>query len=289
MAKQFYTALLILLLPLTLFPQSTNQISEIGHFQKASAFSFNEAKAFFILDKGSNEIIKLDSTGVLLKKIGGTGWDEYTFDSPADICVTMLKVYIADRNNNRIQAYDKDLNFLFSLDPKNFTLAKSVFKYPVSSHASPYGDIYIADSDNKQILKFNSNWEYVNTFGNYEYGKFAVANPVKLTSDSNGNIYLLDGKKIILFDQFGNGIAINTLPEKPNNIGIMNNILTAAYDNYVMFSAVNPAVPGIYKLGKIEFDIKGKIVDAIITAGKAYILTENSIFIFSIPPIEQSN
>lgn len=286
---QLKAFMVILFLPLIIIAQNSNFLSEIGHFQKAAAFSLNETKAFFVLDKGTNEVIKLDSAGTILKKIGGTGWDDYTFDNPTDICVTMLKVYVTDRNNNRVQVYDKDLNFLFSLNPKNFTLANSVFRYPVSSQASHLGDIYIADSDNKQIIKFNSNWEFVNSFGNYEYGKFSTSDPIKLALDNNSNVYLLDGKKIILFDQYGNGIITFPLAEKPNSIRILNNILVVAYDTQILFSRILDTPGTAFRFEKLNFDNKVQIVDAFIANGKIYLLTENSIFIYNFSKFEQTN
>jgi hypothetical protein len=279
----------ILFLPLIIIAQNPLFLSELGHFQKGAAFALNDTKVFFVLDKGSNEVIKMDSTGAVLKKIGGTGWDDYTFDNPADICVTMLKVYVTDRNNNRIQAYDKDLNFLFSLNSGSFSLEKSKFKYPVSAQASHLGDLYIADSDNKQILKFNSNWEYVNSFGNYDYGKFAMTDPVKLALDNNSNVYLLDGKRIILFDQYGNGISSFQLTGKPNSIRITNNLAVAAYDTYLLISHTGENQGGAFRFVKITPDVKVPIVDALAAGDKIYILTENSILIFNLPKLEQNN
>jgi len=265
------------------------QTGILGHFQKASDFSFNKAGTFFVIDKEGSELLKLDSAGTVIKKIGGTGWDDYTFDDPADICVTMLKIFVADRNNNRVQVYDKDLNFLFSLDPKNFTTAKSVFKYPVSAQSSPFGDLYITDSDNKQILRFNSNWDFVNSFGSYEYGKYGAVNPAKLAIDNESVVYLLDEKRIIEYDQFGNGAAIVNLEEKPNNLSIMNDIIVLAYNKYIMYAQINNMQKGILEWSKIIFDLDKPISDAIICGGHAYILTEESIYIYSYAPLEQNN
>jgi hypothetical protein len=286
-----YLKLLFILaiFPIIIEAQNENLLSETVRFQKAAGFSINEAKAIFVLDKGTNEVIKLDSAGTVIKKIGGTGWDDYTFDNPADICATMLKVYITDRNNNRIQVYDKDLNFLFSLDPKNFAPDKGIFKYPVSSQASHLGDIYIADSDNKQILKFNANWEYVNSFGNYDYGKFAMADPVKLAIDNNSNLYLLDGRRIILYDQYGNGIFTFQLAERGSSIRITNNLAVIACDNYLLISRIGDNPESAFRFEKIIPSTKEHIVDALASGGKIYLLTENSILIYNLPPFEKNN
>ncbi len=63
----------------------------------------------------NNEIVKLDTLNNALKSIGGYGWSNSTFDEPVDIYATDLRVYVTDKNNNRVQVFDKDLNFLFLL------------------------------------------------------------------------------------------------------------------------------------------------------------------------------
>lgn len=275
----------LLFSPLFIYPQ---EIGKIGEFQRAAAFSIINPDLIYVLDKGTSEVIKIDSTGREIKKIGGTGWDDYTFDNPVDLCATILRVYITDKNNSRIQVYDKDLNFLFSLDPKNFTQTQSLFKYPVSAQASNFGDLYVADSDNKQIIRFNATWEFVNSFGGYSYGKFAVADPIKLAVDNNSSIYLIDGKRILVYDQFGNGIASYNLSEIPVNLHIQNNIMTVVFGSYLLIAPVNGehTTP---QFKKYSPKTEASLIDAIEYGDRIYILTENSISIYNRDSIEQKD
>ncbi len=278
-----------LIFPVLIVGQNNAFISEFGHFQKAYAFAVNETKSFFVLDTGLNEVIKLDSTGNIIKKMGGTGWDDYSFDNPVDICVTMLRVYITDRNNSRIQVFDKDLNFLFSLDSKNISPELGVFKYPISAQATSFGDLFLVDSDNKQIIKFKSNWTFSGKFGNNESGKFAIASPVKLAVDHNSNLFLLDGDKIITFDQFGNGIFTFKLQEKPNNISIRNNLLVVTYDQYILYSLIKENIRESFNFVKLKLNLEKRIIDALIIDDNVFVLLENSIQTFSRNLLENSN
>lgn len=276
----------LLFIPSIVFPQKLVEIGKIGTFQRGTSFKITESGTFFILDKGTNEIIKMDSTGNVLKRIGGTGWDDYTFDNPADIFVTLLKIYVTDRNNSRIQVYDADLNFLFSLDPKNFTSAKGIFKYPSSAAVSPFGDLFLGDTDNKQIIKFNSNWDYVNTFANFEYGRFAVSTPLKLNIDSNGNLFVLDGKRLLVFDQYGNGISITELKEVPASIQFNNGRLLILYSNYLYAAETGEDLRVPLKLEKINFDFPSPVRDVLSHSNLFYFLTDNNIIISKPTPVE---
>jgi len=86
-----------------------------GKFSNAVSFSINPVGSIYITDADKNEIIKLDTLGNELNRIGGYGWNPAAFDFPADIFAQTLKVYVADKNNNRIQVFDKDLNFRYEL------------------------------------------------------------------------------------------------------------------------------------------------------------------------------
>lgn len=271
----------LFLFVLLIFLQNHSKAQKIGEFHNAVSFSAIEGGAFFILDKGTSEVIKIDSGGTVLKKIGGTGWDDYTFDNPTDLSASMLRVYVTDRNNSRIQVYDYELNFLFSLDSKKFSASKASFRYPVSSAASPYGDLYIADSDEKQILKFNSKWEWVSSFANNEYGKYAAAFPLKISVDGRSNIYLLDGSRILQFDQFGNGKQIIEMKEKVKNIRAYDNLLFIIYDESLAISDFSNGRGKRIPFGLIT-SIEGGTVNDIIPSGdKLFILTDK--FISVIP------
>ena len=80
----------------------------IGSFKNASAFYITSAGYLYVTDKNSDEVYKLDTLGNKLKDTGGYGWTEATFDQPSDVFATPLNVYVSDKNNHRIQRFDKN-------------------------------------------------------------------------------------------------------------------------------------------------------------------------------------
>lgn len=176
----------------------------------ADDFSINENKKFiFLTSNEKNEVIKIDLNGNVQKKIGGFGWNEGEFDFPASIVSTAIDVYVADYNNHRIQRFDHNLNFISSLQKSDLIN----FEYPISIGLSTKGDLYILDSFNKRILKINGFNRLEKIFGNYESGRFVFSNPSLIRIDNQQQIYVLDGKNILVFDQFGNYLKTISLPE----------------------------------------------------------------------------
>src|SRR5690606_20929107 len=113
MNKLFFAVLL--LFTYEVFPQQYKFIYSFGEFESAAAFIINPSGIMYITDGGTNEVYSYDTTGTLLKETGGYGWEEDTFDDPVDISASSLNVYVCDKNNHRIQRYDKDLNYISQL------------------------------------------------------------------------------------------------------------------------------------------------------------------------------
>ncbi len=108
-------ALLILLIGTLIFPQKYQLENKIGQFVNASSFYVNPAGFIYVTDIRTDEITVLDTLGNLILNIGGYGWRQSAFDYPADIYADALKVYVVDKNNHRIQRFDKNLNFNFQI------------------------------------------------------------------------------------------------------------------------------------------------------------------------------
>ena len=91
----------------------------IGKFERASSFYITANGLIYVCDSGKDEIIMLDTLGTDLKTFGGYGWDENSFDDPSDVFADPLTIYIADKNNNSIKRFDKNLNYLSSLNTED--------------------------------------------------------------------------------------------------------------------------------------------------------------------------
>lgn len=250
----------------------------IGNFQNASAFHINPQGSLYVIDQDKNEIIKMDTLGNIVKTIGGYGRNNLSFDSPEDIFTTTLNVYVADKNNDRIQIFDKDLNFLSSFYSSSIHNENTSFRYPSGVGLSNQGDFFILDSDNSRILKFSFNGTFLTTIGSYDAGSFALSNPVKFVLSSSEKILVIDQSQIVVFDSFGNNITKIALNFEPTNINSTANGITIISEDRIDYSLQ----PNSYNFNTFIPETKDVLRDALIFNSKMYVLTSTTIHIYKI-------
>ncbi len=274
--------IILLFLSSMIFSQEIEYQKNLGEFENATAFTLTPSGYFYITDASKNEIVKLDTLDNKLQTIGGYGWNSSTFDEPVDAFATDLRVYVTDKNNNRIQVFDKDLNYLFLLKTDNNFEENRNFFYPTSCATSIQGDLFILDSDNSRIMKYNSEGVFLLEFGGYESGKFSLVQPIKLGIAHDSKLFVLGDNVVTVFDQFGMGLFQMKLNLSATNLNITFDDLVINDDkNLYHLDLRNPE----NKIGKIappNFPDDAIIVEALIYNSKLYILTEKNILVYTI-------
>ena len=261
------------------YTQSLIFEEEIGAFKDAGAFFITANDFIYVTDLAENEVYKLDMQGMVLDFIGGYGWTESAFDGPVDIYANTLNVYVTDRNNDRIQIFDKDLNFLSIFESDDITNPDYRFAYPVSGGISSIGDLFILDSDNSRVLKYNLRGDFLLEIGNYDAGEFALSNPVKLAIARDSKLFVLDRKQVFIFDQFGGGLTKLNLDFEPTNMNITSGILSINNKKELKLLNLSDTNKGFMKLGNF---LSSDIVEAAIYKEKLFILTQNDIKIYKL-------
>lgn len=263
------------------FGQSFNFESTIGSFKGASSFFINPAGIIYVTDSATDEIHMIDTVGLLIRSVGGYGWRESAFDNPVDVFADALKVFVTDKNNHRIQRFDKNLNYNFQIFTRESSVEDERFGYPLSAVMSNQGDIFILDSENLRILKFDIFGNFIQNFAGYDYGGYSLTNPKQLAISMQNNIYIIDENVILVFDQFGN--VIGQAEGKQNFTGIkiiFNNLVLNSNDKVYYANLLNPELK-ITEVKLTNFEEKIKIVSALIFNNKLYILTKNQVLVFT--------
>ncbi len=274
--KKISTGLVVLFFSVNiLFAQKIKLLESFGNFDNATAFSFSPAGEFFVACLGDETVRKIDTAGTELASVGGYGWETSAFDSPVDVFATALKVYVADKNNNRIQVFDRYLNFQFEIKNDDSPV------FPQSCAVSEQGDVFILDSDNLRILKFDMFGNFIDEIGTINSGKFTLEAPRKLAISKKNDLFVLDKKRILIFDLFGNGKQIYSLPFEGENINNYGNIITV--NGRYEIIAVNLRTGKTNLLNKIEKHLNADfITDSIIIGNKLFVLTDSQILVFKI-------
>ena len=274
---------IFLLLSSLVFPQQYIYQYSLGKFNDAASFHINSAGFIFVADAGNSDIIKLDTAGKILKEVGGYGWQDSQFDIPSGIFASTLSIYVADKNNHRIERFDKDLNFVSSFSKRDNDDQNSRFGYPLGCVITNQGDLFILDSENKRIVKFDLFGNYIQNFGGYDYGKYATNSPVDMATDQTNNIYVVDGKKILIYDQFGNGMGEMDAIEDLSSIRIIFNNMTISSKNSIYYFDLSKGFGKPEKLNLELTESTGDIKASFIFNTKLYVLTSKEILVYQKP------
>ena len=262
------------------FPQKYQLENKIGHFVNASSFYISPAAFVYVSDINTDEITAIDTSGKLLMKIGGYGWRQSAFDQPADVYADALKVFVADKNNHRIQRFDKNLNFNFQISTRQSEIEEERFGYPLSAAMSNQGDVFILDSENSRIIKFDIFGNFLQNFGGYDYGNYALQKPVQLAVSMRNDIFVIDGNQIIIFDQYGNASGKFSGADEFRSIRIIYDWLTVTSENKIFIANLKSSEFSLKEVILEDFGEKVEIVSALIFNSKLYLLTRKEILIF---------
>lgn len=260
--------------------QSFEYVEAIGNFNSATSFYITANGLIYVSDKGNNEIFMLDTLGNVRKSFGGYGWSDNAFDNPADVFADPLTVYVADKNNHRIKRFDKYLNFVSALYTRDSDDSRESFGYPLSCATSNQGDLYLIDSENKRAMKFDFSGNFKQDFGGFDAGNFMLSKPKQLAIASNNNIFIIDEDKIIVFDQYGNGIVKINCEVELNGIRILFDQLTATADKEILYSNLRLPETQLSVLTLLGVDEIPELVSSIMFNNNLYVLSKKSIMIF---------
>ena len=142
---------------------------------------------------GNNRILKFDKTGKLMKTWGKLGTGPGEFDQPHALAFDSKgRLYVGDRNNNRVQVFDQDGNFISEI--RQFSRPSGIF---IDKH----DNLYVADSESESVSRNHDGWKRGIRIGSLKDGKVIafIPDPVEKATgtsaaegvavDAKGNIY----------------------------------------------------------------------------------------------------
>jgi len=239
-------------------------------------FSINEnQKTIFFIDQESNEIIKADFEGSVIKRIGGFGWGDEQFDLPSDIISTPIEVFVADFNNHAIKRYDFNLNFISSV----LQTPQVSFEFPLSIALSNTGELFILDSKRKSVLRINR-FNHIDEFvGNYQRGNVFFESPKRIHVDANLNLYILDVDFLFVFDRFGNLLRNIRLDDKVIDFFPVDNELYLLTKDKI-FKISETQIVEFYLKEFFSEEVELKQIE--IKFGKIFLLAANYLFVLTM-------
>jgi len=99
---------------------------------------------------GNNRVMKFTPDGKLIKSWGKLGTGPGEFDQPHSLAFDSKgRLFVGDRNNNRVQVFDQDGKFL--LEIRNFSRPSGVY-------IDKKDNLYVADSESESVSRNHDGW-----------------------------------------------------------------------------------------------------------------------------------
>jgi len=179
-----------------------------GQFQDPRDVAVDKEGNVYVVDSGNHRIQKFDAHGHFLAQWGGQGNGPGQFREPWGIAVADDgSVYVADTWNHRIQKFDSEGRFLLQWGTYGATEgtlgAAGVFWGPRDVAIDAEGNVYVTDTGNKRVQKFDPKGKFLGQWGGGGVLDGQMDEPVGIAIDEKGNIYIADtwNQRVQKFDK----------------------------------------------------------------------------------------
>jgi hypothetical protein len=262
----------------------------VVRFLRATALAVDPFQNRYVVDAGTNELLKVAPSGRLLRKTGGPGWEDGSMDQPKDVAaMSGLDVYVADYGNHRVLRFDRDLNLQSSGTPSPGSDSPAPsFGYPKSVAATRFGDLLVVDGESNRVLSFPREGGEARLFGDLHGGKGALMAPVRIRVSGADAVYVQDSGRLVQYDVFGNYVrtigkeilpALRTFAVDGKNLYVLDGCRIVVLDEGGRIRAQFPVSPGA---GAPPCEA---IVDFQIHHGSIMYLTARALWTASLPTI----
>ncbi|HGJ65599.1 TPA: tandem-95 repeat protein [bacterium] len=167
-----------------------------GQFMSPFGIAVDQSSNVYVADWFNHRIQKFDSNGGFITKWGKLGGADGDLSSPRGVAVDQQGfVYVADTDNHRIQKFTSGGAFL----GKWGRLGNSIgtgdghFWTPWGLETDNAGNVYVADTGNNRIQKFNSNGQFLGKWGAEGDAIGLLRAPYDVVVDASGSaVYIAD-------------------------------------------------------------------------------------------------
>ena len=156
-------------------------------YGQASTLAFLPNGDFLLGDGYQNgRIIRYNAEGEFVSEFGSVGTGPSQFDLIHGVGMDRdHRIYVSDRDNNRIQVFTEDGEFIEEWPD---------ITGPTGIHVDENEDVWVISTTLNQVLKYNKNGELQHSFGAYccTRGGFegGLSRPHQMAVDQDGNVYI---------------------------------------------------------------------------------------------------
>jgi uncharacterized protein YjbI with pentapeptide repeats len=199
-----------------------------GQFNSPYGLVFDSSGNIFVSDMFNYRIQKFDSSGNYISQFGSYGTGNGQFDRPYGVTINSTgNIFTLENYNHRIQkfnssgVYQSKIGALITTSSSangSFNTPGDVAMFPSN------GNVYVVDTANNRIQKFNSSLTWVWSVGSTGSGNSQFNTPRRIAIDASENIYITDaenncvkkfdssGSFLLKFGTYGTGTGQFTTP-----------------------------------------------------------------------------
>jgi hypothetical protein len=243
---------------------------------QAQAISSTEFGVLFIAETGKNRILISDSLGIRTDSIGTLGLGAYQFDQPVDLDATNgLRIYVADKGNERIQVFDRRKQYLTSIRAARGDI-HGPYK-PTSVASNVVQELYFYNEMSRTIVKLNRNGEWDTSFG--MNGKHFERVPRDLGATEE-HVYVLaeDGRKLHRFSSGGTYKNFWQLSSSATAIRLQQDKVWILYPQMLELHTQRGRV-----LKQFRFQLDKHPMDLALIDNQCFVITSSALFKCDIP------
>ncbi len=226
---------------------------EADNLQSPKDVAIDSSGAVYVADQYANAVKKFSSSGVYQQTFGESIDGTYLNDPDTLLVATSIasdaqgNYYVAETEANRISKFNSNNTKIATIGSGNLSewgfeegIDAGQFNNPFGLALDNSGNLYVADSDNNRIQKFDSAGTYLTqwggSYGVYGSGDGEMQFPTGVAVDASGNVYVTD--------------AENYRIQKFSNTGTY-------LSQFGSYGSGNGEFGGIY--GSVAFDTSGNI------------------------------
>jgi hypothetical protein len=144
---------------------------------------------FYVVDTANSRVQVLDSGGQFVTTFGSLGDGNDQFNTPGGICLQLSArhVAVADSRNNRVQVFDLEFNYLYTIGRRNQLRA------PNGIGCDAAGNWAIADYGNNRVQICDAKGRVVRTIGGYGSSVNDFNRPFDVYYDRHNRLMVCDG------------------------------------------------------------------------------------------------
>jgi NHL repeat/6-bladed beta-propeller len=191
-------------------------VKDWGGFSSPHALDVDSSGNVYVVDTNNNLVKVFNANGTFIRQWGGAGSTNGKFNSPQGISVQKSSgnVYVVDTGNNRVQKFSPAGTFLLSWGGKGS--GNGQFDTPASIDHDSLGNSYVADANNKRIVK-SLDSQFITKWSGAGAGQGQLKGPHGITVDSGNNVYVVDSTNNELLKFTSSGTFIKSIGGLPTS------------------------------------------------------------------------